>query len=354
MHIDGASPVMMNERMENLRAVGFLCALMVVSIHCWSPHLFVAGAASLSSLKAGMLILLTASLSRVAVPCFFVLTGFFLARRFCLGMSWYRTVIQKRFLTIYVPFMIWNAINVALAFAFGKAVDTSPSMIFQKIAGLNPYVGTACIQFWYLQTVIIWVLVSPVILPVLKRDVFAIPMAILLAVAWVLNYRCVPYAISPWAFLWLTVGTMAAFHENHTAVVAAKLRTSKIRAAGWAVLSLTVLFRIFAGLSRDAALFNLAEKVLVPIGVATLFLNSDVIAWMLVPFRRLWGLGFFVYAFHTIVISVIALVFSRVPGNEFCDAVCKLVGGVAVSLCVGFTLRKVQPKVFAVVTGGRG
>lgn len=340
--------------MENLRAVGFLCALMVVSIHCWSSHLFVAGESGLSSLKAGMLILLTASLSRVAVPCFFVLTGFFLARGFQPGMAWYLTVVKKRFLTIYVPFLIWNAINVALAFAFGKAGDSSPSIIFQKIAGLNPYVGTACIQFWYLQTVIIWVLVSLVILPVLKRDVFAIPIAILLAVAWAFNYRCVPYAISPWAFLWLTIGTMAAFHENITAIVAAKYRTRKIRAASWGALVLAVLFRISSGVSRDAGLFNLAEKLLVPVGVATLFLNSDVIARMLAPLHRLWGLGFFVYAFHTIVISVIALVFSLVPENEFCAAVCKLAGGIVVSLCVGFTLRKVQPTLFAVVTGGRG
>lgn len=343
-----------DETSRELKALSFVCALMVVSIHCWSSRLFFLGVADLSSLKAGVLFLLTASLSRAAVPCFFVLTGFFLARGFQPGMSWYWTVIKKRFFTIYIPLLIWNALNIALLFAFGKIGNMSVGVIFQKIAGLNPYVGTACIQFWYLQTVIIWVLLSPIVMPALRRNIFAMPIAILLAVAWVLNYRCVPYAISPWAFLWLTVGTMAAFHETHIATVSTKLRRSKTRAVSWAVLALAMSFRVVAGMSCDAALFNLAEKLLVPTGVAVLFLNADMIAKMLAPFHRLWGLGFFVYAFHTIVISVIALVFSRVPGNEFCAAVCKLVGGIVVSLCAGFTLRKVQPTIFAVVTGGRG
>ena len=343
-----------DETSRELKALSFVCALMVVAIHCWSSRLFFEGEADLSSLNAGVLFFLTASLSRTAVPCFFVLTGFFLARGFQPGMSWYWTAIKKRFLSIFVPLLVWNVLNVALLFAFGKVGNMSASVIFQKIVGTNPYIGTACIQFWYLQTVIVWVLLSPITMPVLRRNIFAIPIIFLLIFSWILNYRCVPYAISPWAFLWLTVGTMAATHEKHIANIADRLRRSKVRLASLAVLVFAVSFRVFAGINRDASLFNLAEKFLVPIGVAVMFINADMIARLLAPFRTLWGLGFFVYAFHTFAVSAVAMACSRVLGdNELLVVLCKLIGAIAISLCTGFAFRKVFPMAFAVMTGGR-
>ena len=123
-----------DETSRELKALSFVCALMVVAIHCWSSRLFFEGEADLSSLNAGVLFFLTASLSRTAVPCFFVLTGFFLARGFQPGMSWYWTAIKKRFLSIFVPLLVWNVLNVALLFAFGKVGNMSALKLNRYIA----------------------------------------------------------------------------------------------------------------------------------------------------------------------------------------------------------------------------
>ena len=71
-----------DELSQRLRAVAFLCACLVVPIHCWSVEAWFAGKSGLHIWEAALAFLLTDTISRCAVPCFFVFSGYFLALKF--------------------------------------------------------------------------------------------------------------------------------------------------------------------------------------------------------------------------------------------------------------------------------
>ena len=113
---------------SNLRAVGFLCSLMVVAIHCWSPTKYFAGEPDLVGWRAAVAFFGTCTFVRIAVPFFFVITGFFLA---CSDKGWVG-LMRRRLVTLYIPFVIWNALNVVLNLVAGKVDDGSVLIVMNK------------------------------------------------------------------------------------------------------------------------------------------------------------------------------------------------------------------------------
>lgn len=66
---------------ERIRAISFVCALMVVAIHCGSiPKGWWDGLCDMPKWIVGLQTLGTDTVSRLAVPWFFVVSGFFLVK----------------------------------------------------------------------------------------------------------------------------------------------------------------------------------------------------------------------------------------------------------------------------------
>lgn len=93
-----------------LRALTFVCSLAVVLIHCVSMEPWLRGEADGSVISAAVRFLGTYTFVRIAVPSFFVMSGFFLA----MSTKGYSENLKRRFITLYIPFVIWNAANVGL------------------------------------------------------------------------------------------------------------------------------------------------------------------------------------------------------------------------------------------------
>ena len=96
------------ETSRRLAVMGFLCACMIVLIHCttrpsldpnqwqwWVVNLFGAD-----------------GFCRIAVPYFFVASGFFLVGKIHEG-GWYFTAVKKRIRTLLIPFVVWAFIGIA-------------------------------------------------------------------------------------------------------------------------------------------------------------------------------------------------------------------------------------------------
>lgn len=359
-----------DETSGNLRALAFLCALLVVPIHCWSEAEWFAGASAASTFEVAVKLLFSCSVSRIAVPFFFVLTGFFLALGYMNYMEsrntlntlkgifgWYVQTLKKRAFTIYLPFVIWNALNVALCLAFGKEGygEMGIAQLSAKVFGWNLYERIGCSQFWYLQTVILWVILSPVAILLLRRIVIAVPLTLFLAWGWAVNLMQYPHPLAIGNFLWLSMGTMAAFWlcENGT-TKHTKYTKKWVRVMVALVFGIAVVGRIVAGLCRDKLLYDIFDKCLIAFGLLTVFLNADGIARLLGRLRSLWGLSFFIYAIHSMIISVVVIAISRFGVSSFVGYSLKLMVATVGAIGTGYLLRQRMPRCFAVLTGGRG
>ena len=96
---------MTKETSQKIKNMGFICALFVVSIHIdWH--------ADESQLLWWGRQLIKSGIAGIAVPFFFVVSGYFLAAHFDED-GWWKRENQKRIRTLIVPFMFWSLIYYA-------------------------------------------------------------------------------------------------------------------------------------------------------------------------------------------------------------------------------------------------
>lgn len=345
------------ETSENLRALAFLCALFVVPIHCWSEAKWFAGIENCTMFEAAVKLFLSCSFSRIAVPFFFVLTGFFLALNFKPTAIWYVQMLKKRAYTIYLPFVIWNALNVALCLVLGKEGygEMGVARMSAKVFGWNLYESVGCRQFWYLQTVIIWMFISPLVCWVLKRKILASLSLSFLAWGWAVNLLRYPQPLAVGNFLWLSIGTVAAFAlcGNKTSSYAKYMQEGWMKACIAIMFGAAVAGRVAAGLYRHAGLYNVFDKCMIPIGLAMVFVNASAIARSLARLRSLWGLSFFIYAFHSVMISVATLGATKFGAASGIEYPLKMTIAFIGTIAIGSLIRKRASRIFAVIAGGR-
>lgn len=158
-----------DENLSNkIRNASLIAALLVVVIHIRVDA--TVGSALWWLSKCSI------SISTIAVPFFFVVSGFFLAGKMDETGWWYREV-GKRIRTLMVPYCVWALLFLVfcklisfsrLLFAGGevKGVGFSIAEILGAVGlkiAYNPIAHPPLGQLWYLRTLMLFVLLSPII-----------------------------------------------------------------------------------------------------------------------------------------------------------------------------------------------
>ena len=338
---------------ERLRIVAFLCALLVVTIHCQSMTPWFAGEMPVGKLEASLYFLGTYTVSRIAVPIFFSITGFFLVKEYP-KKGWFAKELRKRALTLYVPFVLWNTIYLALALLTGESCG-GLGAISAKILGYDPYVRLGCMQFWYLQTVFIYMFASPLILPLLQNKWHGLVVICVFFAGWIGTFwYYLPLPLAAGNFMWLTVGSWVGFRMRDTCCFRdlCKAVVDK-RYLLLSVFCISVVCKVLFGVYRCKMAFDVTDKVLVFSGVCAVFANL----WMFdaVPplCRQFVGLTFFIYAIHAFMVSVALRVGLSFHLSTLMMYLLKISFGMVLSLLVGVFLRCYLPRTFNILTGGR-
>lgn len=107
----------------------------------------------------------------MAVPFFFIVSGYFLGLHF--GESgWWRMQVLKRIKTILVPFFVWNFINFAHSIGFALIINLKAGVAWNsdlpanlanmmRVCGIYPDYPFS-VPTWYLRALFIYVLISPI------------------------------------------------------------------------------------------------------------------------------------------------------------------------------------------------
>ena len=139
--------------------MAFVCALMVVVIHVWCEAEKGGICWWLHELSAN-------GICRIAVPFFFLVSGYFLGRH--IGEpNWYWTAIRKRFVTIGIPYVLWNVIAF---FFFGVLYYCCTRQIrldergavwdLVQMVGFDFTTDPPLFSLWFLRTLFVWFGVS--------------------------------------------------------------------------------------------------------------------------------------------------------------------------------------------------
>lgn len=150
--------------------IQFICSLIVITDHSFDYLGF--GNSQMNSLSSIIYFvtqMLTSSFTSIAMPTFFVLSGFLMFKDWNSRKStsdWYLGKIRSRIKSLVVPYFLWNLIWTIAFIAmgiFGKIdnnIDTSITLanIFRGIV-LAKYNEV----FWFMQVLILYVVLSPLI-----------------------------------------------------------------------------------------------------------------------------------------------------------------------------------------------
>ena len=153
---------------RRMAVMSFICACMIVAIHC-TPSPLLGNREWWAANIIG-----AEGLCRIAVPWFFVASGFFIAGR-VEEDGWYSKAISKRVRTLLVPFVAWAIIGLAFNWCVwygiqkvGYACGVKNPMDDGLFLGLIRVLGFDINRMnigpiWYLRSVFLLAIVSPVI-----------------------------------------------------------------------------------------------------------------------------------------------------------------------------------------------
>ncbi len=352
-------PKDISAKMANM---SFVCACMIVLFHAtpapkigsymwWICHLIC---------REGVCM--------IAVPWFFLASGFFLAGHMGECDGWWKREVTKRLRSLVIPFYVWMAVSIL----FGVAVwylkvqvlhlqsrecplAIPMSTLVPKILGLHPFADIGVL--WYVRCLFCLVLISPFLY-------------------WLTRWKSVVLCVLSVSFLWLSwcftngIGEDFYFFFDRFVSIRGLLyffvgmimraNLSRIEIGGMGgiislvigVVLLVIDDRIL--LSGTVRWMGIFESLLVP------FLLVGVFGLM--PKRRFaeWitGSSFPIFLMHNIFLSTVSLMFSALGmyGKAQYDLIMmfsRAVLAIAFSMVCSLLIHRYLPRVSAVIFGGR-
>lgn len=349
---------------QKLKAVSFLCAMLVVAIHC--PLLNKREWISTPEYRASIPAICSALhmvidvFTRGAVPLFFAISGFLLAVKFHSDCSWYLGMLKKRVISLFVPFVLWNIIYLLVNVVVGRTqlcfdgagiVEAS-----RLILGWDFNSGVACFQLWFVRNLLVLIVMSPLLVLPLRKPVIGLSVLIVLAFLAAFNVwsPLIPYA----SVLYFSIGLFCGINHNAWEVwLRRHCRTMWIGTGTMAV----ALICIGCWVGYDGTRYEIYRTLIIPLSLGVmgvLWFGSDCLQRCLARFRNFFSLSFFIYAAHVLVVSFVSLVFGKcgLTGCSFIWLIGLLKIGLVIALTItlGLAFRRYSRRSFLILTGGRG
>jgi peptidoglycan/LPS O-acetylase OafA/YrhL len=297
--------------------------------------------------------------TRWALPFLGLISGFLFFRTFTPTVGGYLAKLCTRARTILLPFLVWSAVALLVAWASGSPAFHGP--VTSPADALYMWlVKPAAAPLWFLQALMVCILLSPLVylaVRVLRWWVLVVAVA-----WWATGFQ--PEALDSWvspvAFPPFIAGAAVAMLKP-------RLSWARRPAPAWALAAAAggwiAAAALFAAFGPDVG--RLARAVMLPavvLGALTVWLGYEALRR---PLRRAPGLvaaavyvaplSFFVYVTQQPQLRAVMLVldqrFTGLP--EVVDYALAPLATIACSLLVAVAWRRVSPRTFTMVSGGR-
>ncbi len=167
--------------------------------------------------------IISLGLARIAVPLFFLVSGYLFFQGFQWSLFSYKAKLLSRVSTLLLPFLFWNILILTLVsiaqslpatqsfFPDKQSLITSFDLYdyFDALLGLNRF--PIAYQFWFIRDLMIMILLVPVIQLILK--IYPLLFLILFAILWFLPFWPVNIPSSQ-AFFFFYTGSWLATSEK--------------------------------------------------------------------------------------------------------------------------------------------
>jgi len=338
----------LSNRFSNM---SLLCAFMVVALH-------MAGSDVVGHPTWWMHRVFGVGFFGIAVPFFFLASGFFVEARYQAGGTYWQ-IVKKRVRTLLVPFFVWNLLYTAFILGTICAVDIMAhrpigtnialsGFRWLSVLGLYPFSEPYLGPTWFIRGLFLIVLLSPLLRILLEK--FRLWTLALLFVIMYFTMAYYPEGSILYRFWRWTVPTTGFFYftlgmwlRRHPVPDSKGRRCVFIALPLGIVVQLAEVYFLYHGVNCHVYW----RGIMIPLVMGGI--------WYLVPSIPLPGLlkgmSFPIYVLHYFFIS--AVFFLNHDPNSILFYLCRGVAGVTGPIVVALLIRKWLPRFSQVAFGGR-
>lgn len=348
------SHALSEQQSRALRIAVFIATLLVVLRHGVNLHLYYPNGnpwMPVCDANVGFQRLVT-SFTNLAIPGFFLISGFLfyqnLQTKEDLLAKW-----RRRLQTLLLPYFLWNALFLVLwsslalipcltaqmQHTFG--VECSLAWVLAKMS-----IAPICGQFWYIRTLMIFIALTPLLLPFLKSPALSFVLLACLVQIWLpIDTRL----FSTEGALFFCIGAHFSIHH---------FLPDKQPASSWIILLPLLAYALLASLMLN---HWLSIPHAVTIGLL-LYVGWQICMELAAhPWSDCilqWNHhSFFIYAFHGSILKAFSLQLSRFISHTSINSFVAFWLCVCATLSLGFffswTIRHFCPSCYRLLTGGR-
>lgn len=324
---------------EKIKVLSFLCTVMVVFRHGLNLNAFGLdsyGPSYVAFIENGV-----SKLTEVAVPYFFMVSGYFFFRYTYYGKGEYSAMLRKKGRTLFIPFLFWNIVGIIPLMLMGQFVFEEYSWRYLLQLLNSNWNGV----LWYVRDIMTFMLLVP-----------------LYAWIFVLNNRWLYLAVFVLLFMnwlpvdcgWMSTEGMFFFFLGglllkNDVLLSKRMPVGVLALIGIMWIISCFFFPFYWPIHRYNTLLGL-----VIIWQLFHYIPQKYTSWML----SMSAYSFFIYVVHAFIVRGMKVgVAHCFFGNEvaalFSYIMLPLLT-VGVALYAGKVLNKYLPTFFSIVMGGRG
>ena len=310
-------------------------------------------------------IIFSEGLCTVAVPIFFIISGYLF---FIKLEQWDKKIwldkLKRRAKTLLLPYLLWNLIallvSLGMLYLRARLRGGTPDIAawYNGMGGIKAFwdTGTAGFPFnyplWFLRELIVLVVLSPLIYIYAKKA--GIVGLVLLFAAYILLFPLGRRGLFMIGLFYFTLGAYLSIRKIDFTELFKRWRIVAV------CIAVPLLVTIFFSFSNNTVIWKYSYRVFTLFGaVATIGIVASLLQKGYLKVRPLLSnSAFFVYAAHgTIVLPLMQSVLGKIlPGNQIGLIIkyftAPLLTVVLLVLCY-WCLNRLLPKTTAVLTGGR-
>ena len=283
--------------------VSFLLSILVFWIHisAFSPYL--SGDDALAVFNGKMSFFFKESITRFAVPMYFILSGMAFFRDYSNGK--YLSKVRSRFFTLVVPYLIWNTLcmlfDIVCSYTFISSFLSGRERFELSVVNIldGIFLHGSNIPFWYILYLIVLVLLSPLLDLLVRNKYVGIISVSVLTVLTIFRFGS-QYGVHDEAIAFYLLGALLGKHYFGFFTQKAG-KVSGIASA--AFLFIYILLKNLFPVNEYFAL-PAVRIIVFSLAAYALWCVMDLFTERLTP-RPIYGRSFPIFAMHTNISAII-------------------------------------------------
>ncbi|GHU81155.1 succinyltransferase [Clostridia bacterium] len=353
---------------KKITNLSIICAIMVVMIHSTTDVVNLPGSMETThglNVSTFIQMFFSEGLARIAVPLFFLFSGFLFFYKFEPTVNNFKIKYKKRFFSQVIPYLFWSIFTFLLVLAAQISPKTAQFFSNFDISSYSiwNFLNTIFIKpinspLWFLRDLIVLTVLSPLIYILIKR-LPAVFLA-LIFIIWVLNVKIfIVRSVTP---IFFCTGAFLSIFNIKVNIKIPKIVTLISSVAFLALLVVSAyhyctidVAELVAG--RLDSFIDVIEKIFIPIGIISFWGIYDLICkedTKIIPFAKN---SFVIYASHALIVRFIRKILFVIVGvNQITSIVVYflipvIVISIIILICI--FLNRFCPKFYNLISGNR-